>query len=159
MSAGEYTTKSNNKQKTPNTAPKSIQKKEPQSRKGGGASDVANLMVPFGLILAKESLESFLKKGYNTTFLNEQTEQTKQTEQNAYTNKMTPKKDTKSKPESGRKVSMSKVTSDQKKSPNKTKTKTKTARNPKSNDKENILMKGGSKHVCDCQKEQSGFKL
>ena len=120
-----------------------------QNVKGGGASDVANLMVPFGLILAKESLESFLKKGYNTTFLNEQTEQ------NAYTNKMTPKKNTKSKPESGRKVSMSKVTQKMK---NKTKTnnsKTNAATNNTQNDIRSTV-RGGS--GCSCSKQQQTDK-
>ena len=38
------------------------------TKKGGNlAKDVSNLLVPFGLILAKESLEQFLKKEKSST--------------------------------------------------------------------------------------------
>lgn len=39
-----------------------------KTAKGGNlAKDVSNLLVPFGLILAKESLEQFLKKEKSST--------------------------------------------------------------------------------------------
>ena len=37
-------------------------KPKPTTKGGNLAKDVSNLLVPFGLILAKESLEQFLKK-------------------------------------------------------------------------------------------------
>lgn len=43
-------------------------KKTTASKRGGNlAKDVSNLLVPFGLILAKESLEQFLKKEKSST--------------------------------------------------------------------------------------------